>query len=83
MPLLLGSLANAGGTAIGWPRASSRAAVVEPHDAMHALDPEPDRAAVLGDRFGVVPPRAASGLPSAPSTGAISASAIPAGRVPS
>ena len=58
-------------------------AVVEAHDLVHALDAHIERAAVLGERLGVVPAARRERRPSGPSIGAISASAMPTGRVPS
>ena len=72
---------DAGGTGIGWPRArrpswpKSKRTI-----SCDALDADIERAAVVGERLGVVPAaRVASGRPSGPSIGAISASAIAIG----
>ena len=55
-PLLFGSVLMPGGTAIGWPRARRPSRpIVEAHDLVHALDADIERAAVLGERLGVVP----------------------------
>ena len=58
-------------------------AEIEADDPVDPLDAELDGAAVDRDRLGVVPAARRSGLPSGPSTGAISASAMPMGVSPS